>query len=402
MRNSRMQSGRSRLLLTLTVILLVTSGCWSAREIDELAFIMAIGVDKAESGEGLEVSFRIVNPSQVVSGESGGGQNTGETSFPVMVQAVSVVEAFDRLRERLPRRPFLSHIQLVIVGEELAKEGIGGILDYLERSEETRRSVNILVAKGGRASKIFEQARPPLLSRSGLAAEGLLRQAPDVGHAPQVILGDLMYTMQSGRMDPVVGVITIIESNSPSTQSLPAQVRLSGGALFRNDRLLAYLDEQEVAVLLAVTNELRRTTLSLTGEKGILAGVRLRHVMGKVDVVSTDPPRFAINLDFEGILVQANATADNNVAEFLTSTSRDVETLLENRTKALVQHLQSLGSDALGFAETLYRTKPVVWRRVSSDWESLYRTLEVDVNVDVKILSSGNVTRYAPPAQARP
>ncbi|WP_255600847.1 hypothetical protein [Lysinibacillus sp. K60] len=58
-------------ILLLSVLLLL-GGCWNKRELNELAIVTAVGVDKSD--ELFEISVQIVNPSQVASNKATGIQ----------------------------------------------------------------------------------------------------------------------------------------------------------------------------------------------------------------------------------------------------------------------------------------------------------------------------------------
>ncbi|OMF23697.1 hypothetical protein BK132_25795, partial [Paenibacillus sp. FSL H8-0259] len=65
---------RIRKVLTTCIPLLVLpmllSGCWERKELNELAFVLALGLDKAESG--YKVSMQVVIPSSITSQGAGG------------------------------------------------------------------------------------------------------------------------------------------------------------------------------------------------------------------------------------------------------------------------------------------------------------------------------------------
>lgn len=52
-------------LLLFVFLILLLGGCWSKRELNELAIVAAVGVDRVN--EQYEISVQIVNPGQVAS-----------------------------------------------------------------------------------------------------------------------------------------------------------------------------------------------------------------------------------------------------------------------------------------------------------------------------------------------
>lgn len=59
-------------LFVFTLMIFILTGCWSRRELNEIAIALAMGVDK--SGDQFKVSAQIVNPGEVASAKGGGGE----------------------------------------------------------------------------------------------------------------------------------------------------------------------------------------------------------------------------------------------------------------------------------------------------------------------------------------
>ncbi|MED4179591.1 hypothetical protein [Priestia megaterium] len=49
--------------LMLCICSLLLSGCWSSRELNELAITVAVGIDKAE--DGIIVTVQLINPGDI-------------------------------------------------------------------------------------------------------------------------------------------------------------------------------------------------------------------------------------------------------------------------------------------------------------------------------------------------
>ena len=102
----------------LTVLLVVMgallSGCWNQRELNKIAIVMAMGVDKVEQTDNYRVSFQVVNPGAVASGQTGGGAGAGEMPVTVFTSTGrTLLEAIRKSSQRVPRELFFSHMQLL-------------------------------------------------------------------------------------------------------------------------------------------------------------------------------------------------------------------------------------------------------------------------------------------------
>ncbi len=133
------------LLFLQIVFIIILTGCWSKREIDELSIATAIGIDKTE--DGYIVSAQLINPGEVASEKA--TNRTAVTTY--RTSGETVFEAFRRLTLETPRKVYNGHLRILIFGEEMAKHGIGKILDFFSRDHEMRTDFYIVVAKNTKA-----------------------------------------------------------------------------------------------------------------------------------------------------------------------------------------------------------------------------------------------------------
>ncbi|KUK35808.1 MAG: Spore germination protein KC, partial [Thermacetogenium phaeum] len=120
-----------RLISFLVSVLLMTgcAGCWSAVEIDQMSFISVVGVDRLGPQE-LLVSFQIVNPRALAGGGGQGGRGGGDEP-PVIVLSVkarTVPDALAKLASESPRVVRFKQLSAIVLGEELAKDGIASVV----------------------------------------------------------------------------------------------------------------------------------------------------------------------------------------------------------------------------------------------------------------------------------
>lgn len=395
---------RARLLDTNVVfigvcglVLILLTGCWDSRDIDELAFVMAIGVDKDEEDDSLIVSFRIANPPALAGGESGGptsgGNQSIETTFNVMVKAKTIGEAMNRFRTQVPRSPFLSHLKGIVIGESLARSGIREVLDYFEREEELRRSVHILVTKDVSAAEVFSRSRQRLITASGIAISGLLSLAPEAAFAPVVRIGDFLEWLGSPRSEAFASAVEL-SSVEMTGQSPLDLVVLSGTGVFRGDRLVGYLDEQETAQLLLLRGGLRGTTFSLD-EGDLHADIRLSRAGASIGVVDPLKLHFRTTLQVRGALKQLRSAQGRESAALIDDLSDALEKVLQRKSLELIEKLQMWGTDILGFGEVLYRWHPKIWLQNSmgENWPDLFTNASIETRVEGVITDTGSIIR---------
>lgn len=143
---------KSLIVIFLVIFTLLLSGCWSKRELSELAIVSALGIDKVD--DGYSISVQIINAGEMSENKS--GSQAPVTTYHVTGQ--SLFEAIRKLTASSPRRAYFTHMQLVVFGEEFASEGIAEALDFLARDQAIRSDFNFVVAYNSTAKDILNHA----------------------------------------------------------------------------------------------------------------------------------------------------------------------------------------------------------------------------------------------------
>ena len=131
-----------KIFIILLIIIFISSfsASYNSLNIDNSAFVVAIGIDKSTSNK-LRVTFEFLAPSP-------SGEGSIETT-PVLnsVDCSSITNGINLMNAYLGRKVNLSHCKLIIFSEELAKEGISDEVYSLINEVQVRPSANIVVSK---------------------------------------------------------------------------------------------------------------------------------------------------------------------------------------------------------------------------------------------------------------
>lgn len=195
---------RSLLICVLILMQIFVTGCWSRRELNDLAIAVGIGIDKI--GDQYQVSAQVVLPSQIA------GSKGGSPQAPVNLYKATgntVYEALRKITTVSPRKIYISHLRILVLGEDLAKEGINDVLDFMSRDTDTRNDYFIVVAKDAKA----EDALKILTSLEKIPAVRLFSslESSEKNWAPTstVTLGTLITELVSKGKNPVLTGVVI-------------------------------------------------------------------------------------------------------------------------------------------------------------------------------------------------
>lgn len=148
--------------IIMTIIIVISSftftGC-TGKEPNEIAYVVALGIDSAENNN-YKITIQYANPTQISGGGSEeGGKSGSEIVENIVVEAPNIYSAVG-LANQIDSKTFsLSHAKLIVFSQEVAKKGLKDITETFIRSEELRPDVYLAVALGD-ASEYLTSAKP--------------------------------------------------------------------------------------------------------------------------------------------------------------------------------------------------------------------------------------------------
>ena len=147
--------GKRALCLLLIASLLILPGCWDRKELNEIALIRAIGIDRTEDGQ-IEVTLLQAIPQRA---ETPGRGKNGGTQRVLTARSINIPEAKAKLQQMLGREIFTGHQEVVVFGKGIARSGIGEAMDFMARQPQVRLDAVVFVCDGS-PKEIFTTIPP--------------------------------------------------------------------------------------------------------------------------------------------------------------------------------------------------------------------------------------------------
>lgn len=216
-----MNQYRKYLSILIIIFILVTlTGCWDSTEIDEMAYVISLGLDKGEQNI-LKLTLQIAIPKTIAEGGKsmmspgkGKGQKSpgAESTDTITVEARTILSGLNMVNSFISRQISVSHLKAVVISEELAREGIGRYLNPLARYRELRGTASMIVVRGSAdeflsvLKSVLETNPSKFIELTGLATEftsvmptarleKFYQSAKSYGEQPIVILGGVNKTV---------------------------------------------------------------------------------------------------------------------------------------------------------------------------------------------------------------
>ena len=152
---------------------------------------------------------------------------------------------------RLDKVIDLEHTRVLILGEELCKDGIGKYIDYFLREIYMRRRVEVLTSKG-KVSDIFEISPPSTNSTSDFIADVIIHnEARTTRISSEVDLLRLARDLRT-KNDFVLARVMGGEDDD---------LMMTGAAVFKNDKMVGFLTPNEVRMVKWLKNDISKGTM---------------------------------------------------------------------------------------------------------------------------------------------
>jgi spore germination protein KC len=383
------------MVIILTIFICILPGCWSRRELQELGLAAALGIDKAD-GKYL-ISAQIINANEI--GPDRTGQNTPVVTYEATGK--TFFEALRRITMQSPKKVFLPHIRVVIIGEKLAREGILDIIDFMSRDHEFRTDFYILVAKDKTAKEILNTLTVSTDIPADKIFAGLENSEGAWAATTTIQLDELIGMITAGGINPVLtGILLIgdqdIGKNIENRTYIhhPALLKIGTLAAFKEGKLVDWLTEEESMGYNAIMGNIKSSLTTFSDEEGKMISIEVLRTRSRITVKNVNgKPKIIAEVRGEGNIGEVHADIDLTETETIYQLEKKWGETVEKRMKKVVKRAQEdFNSDIFGFGQAIHRQQPKLWKELKDNWEQEFKNLDVEVRAGGKIRGLGTIT----------
>ncbi|MBD2870565.1 Ger(x)C family spore germination protein [Paenibacillus arenilitoris] len=381
-------------LTILALCLLMLTGCWSRRELNDILVVLGAGIDW-EEGEYL-VSFQVVNPSEIST------QRKSADRPPVTLyqgKGKTLFEAARSLTAEAPRKVYMGHLQLYVLSEEIARRGLNDVVDNMLRDNEFRMDFNLVVAKGTSASDILKLYTPLEKLPTNNMLQSLETSEKSWAPSVSIMLDEVLDKLSNdGTELALTGIQLIGDPNMGESKKNvevyhpPSRFRYTGIAAFKGDKLVSWLNENESKGYTDITDNLDSTSIELAcGERDYM-GIEIISSNAKIETkLRSGKPEVAVSIRSEANIVDRSCkSVDLTDPEAIKRLEEEAAKQLRSHAEAAVKKAKRLKSDILGFGNQLGKDYPEYWKTVKDSWnERYFPQTEVTYNIKLMIRKTG-------------
>ncbi len=384
-------------ILTITFFSMLLTGCWDRKELNQLGIAMAIGLDKGDDGK-VQLTSQIVRPAAIE--KQGGGK---EPPYELVISSgKSIFEAIRNTVKEFDRRSFFSHTKVIVVGEDYAREGLGDTIDFVTRSHELRKTTWLIVASDCKASEVLG-VKHGLEKIQANYMEGILRSQKVDSNSTVTKVIDFIKAMPGEGSNPITGVFSLINVKSvPAEGTEPEErkgLKLSGSALFKKDKLIGFLGNNETLGLNILTHKFNRIPISLQAtrdqpdEKVVVEIIKI-HCSVKPSI-NKGQIQFNVAIKAEGNLTEVKDDMDVTNLKIFDEINSNFSEFLRNTTDNSIRVIQkNMGTDVIGFGRAFELKYPKTWSKIKTRWnDEIFPNVSYTVTVDARLNRTGMTLR---------
>ncbi len=375
------------------------TGCIPSVQLNERAIIQAIGVDAAP--DGYQITLQIFAPSG--SGDAG-IDATQQNAKIIVANGKTISDAIRNATLEQGKQIFYGHNRLLIIGEEIAKQGLDNILPFFNNGYQSRPGTNVMISRS-----TAEDILTANIKQGIVPAEALQNMIENHTENASVVETTLMNVIQAVYDESRAVAIPAIRRKEDA--ALPAQAQSGDGegkmesanlleldatAILRDSKLVGYLDGDETRGLVWLTGKVERTLVVFSyfaQEDRPAETVSIEIYQSKLHTQLSHQgefPVFSASISAMGRLNEI--PLDSGVLE-----AKHLERLEEQAAALIRQECLSTftkaagdcGADLFSYGKLMMRKDPQRWNRYRENWSEGIKQSRLTVTVDVMIERTG-------------
>jgi len=378
MRRKHLSSLKIYISLILTSIIM--SGCWDVMEVNDLAIVIATGIDLIDD-EQIEVTFLLYvpNPSGGASGEESGAS---KNSYSISMTGDTFSDAVMKLESEVPREVFWGHSNIFIFGNELAKNELSKQLDFLVRTGEPREQAQIYISQ--------DKAKVEVNKFVSINTAELFSKIPKSRYLKSITLKDTEEMLVNNSQ---AGLIPISDTNSIKTsEETIDSFAVKGSAIIYQGKMISSISgEKDIgSQWLLFPKTIIPITINPSGENGKVTVETSKKSNKVTPFIEKEKWRIKLTVNSDLVILQNSTNLDIYNASVMNQLEKEFSKKIKGDIENFLNHIQKdLRADVLQFYEAFHRSYPKETDGVKENWEEQYENIEVSVQVKVNIKNPG-------------
>lgn len=387
------------IIIIIIIFFISFSYSYKALNIENLAFVVALGIDTSDSKE-IKVTFQFVTPPSTSE-----GSNQEVKILEDSVDTNSIPNAINIMNSYLARKIDLSHCRNIIFSEDIAKNGISNYIYTLMNDVQVRPTSNIIVTTCT-AYDYIKNSIPSLETSITRYYDIFPNSGHYTGYVSNASIGNFYNTLVCNSCEPYTILGGLSSQTSTGSQSnvssdsniIAGSSSISGTratenigmAAFKHDKLIGELDAIETVCFHVLKNNINSFLVSVPNPNDKTNNIDLlitpkKSTKIKVDIVNGSP-YIKIDASFNAKIYSMDENSSYLNQDTLTAISNSCSNYMQNvLLNFLYKTSIEFKSDINGFGKYALSDFSTNIDFKNYDWRNSYvnSVFDVDVNTTV-------------------
>lgn len=390
-------------VLTASMLLLLTTGCWSSNEIEDVSVYVGLGLDAANESKFerdinkqgasypkkkvLTATVQIVPPIAGKNEKQGGGSSSPSKAYlNEQLTGDSLIQIFRQFALRRDRPLIGHHLKVIVVSSELARRySLEQVFDFILRDNDIRPSCLVVVSHRSafEALSSTEPGEIPAFYLTGLV-DNRYRSNKIL---PPVSLIKLDSNMQSGASFLLQNVVTAQNEH-----------KFSGAAIFKGTtkKWIGELSQYDLEGLSWIKEDVMGGALKTYAHKtGHTVTYEPKNSHSTIiPKVQGDEISFHIKIHSEGRLIEDWSFPEiPSSGQYIKEMEQQFEDEARKQIEQVLNKMQHVYHvDVGGFGDQLRIKHPKLWKKVKENWDETFSHVPITYEVNMNITDFGSST----------
>lgn len=374
------------LLLMLTIFL--STACFNYRELNSIVIATACGVDIKDDKYLLTVQI-----ANTIKESADSNTSSNQAKFMVYEsEGKTIQEAFRKILLKLPRKIYGQHMNLFVIGEELAKKGIVDVLDFGFRDSEFNKQSLVAIVKNDTANNLLKTITPIQTLNSENIVEMIETNNKYSGTVIPVKYEDLIKSYLSDKEDIYLPALSINNNkNSDDSENLKStdiksEIKLDGTSLFKNDKLVGFLNNTESIYLTFFKNNINVTVITPKCDSSNYMSLEILKSKTKIGIKNNN---MTISVSGDAVITEVPCQFDINKYDDIKKIENIVNLEIKNGINDVINKTtNTYKTDVIGYRNLYYKYNNKFYQKNKDNLNINYI-----VKVDIKVKEKGDILK---------
>lgn len=426
----------NKLFLLSIIILTTLTGCYDYREINTLAIVSATEINKI--GDEYQVSVQAINPQAP--------DKTTNSQAPFIIYTgtgKTIQEAYRSITLSASRFMYSNHLDLLIINEKIAKENISDLIDYYIRNPGIRNEFYVLISKD---DNILSITTPIDEISSASIKESIENNYKYYGVSSRTTFSEFVNMNLNPNQEIVLPTIELVkdtptedknineskdnnedvnankdkdnndnndknksnnseDKNNKSNQEenesdgtsnkntekteVKDKYLLGGYAIFKNNKLVGYLNNKESINYNILTNNIKNTIITYECYKNKYLAVEITDSNSSI---KTKNNKVSININLKGNINESHCNIDITKNKNIKKISHEIEEKLNKEiTNDILNVRDNYHTDIYKFKDIIYKHDYSYYQKIKNNYDEAYQNLDISVKTNIQLVEKGNI-----------